>query len=46
MTERPRVGWDYSRVLRDNAGTWAETTLRLQELRVLPGGSRLDIRSI
>lgn len=32
-------------VLPDNEGTWAETTLRLQELRALPEGSRLDIRS-
>lgn len=40
MTERPRVVWDCSRILRDNEGTWAETTPRLQEPRVLPEGSR------
>lgn len=41
MTKRPRVVWDCSRVLPDNEGTWAETTLRLQELRALPEGTRL-----
>lgn len=37
--------WDCSRVLWDNEGTWAETTPRLQELRTLPEGTRLDIGS-
>lgn len=37
--------WDCSRILWDNEGTWAETTPRLQELRALPEGTRLDIRS-
>lgn len=37
--------WNCSRVLWDNEGTWAETTPRLHELRALPEGTRLDIRS-
>ena len=38
--------WDYSRVLPNNEGAWAETTLRLQELRALLEGTKLDIRSL
>lgn len=45
MTKRHSVLLGCSRVLLGNEGTWAETTLRLQELRALPEGSRLDIRS-